>query len=49
MTPAIIDVVQKDSPAFSSGLKKNDKILYIDNEKVESIMQVSTLINTSNV
>ena len=47
MTPAIIDEVQKDSPAFSSGFKKNDKILSIDNKKVESILEVSTLINTS--
>ncbi len=46
-TPAIINEVQKDSPAFVSGLKKNDKILYIDNKKVESILEVSTLINTS--
>ena len=47
MTPAIIDEVQKDSPAFISGLKKNDKILSIDNKKVVSILEVSTLINTS--
>ena len=47
MTPAIIDEVQKDSPAFSSGFKKNDKIISIDNKKVESILEVSTLINTS--
>ena len=47
MTPAIIEEVQKDSPAFVSGLKKNDKILYIDNNKVESILEVSTFINTS--
>ncbi len=47
MTPAIIDEVQKDSPAFISGLKKNDKILSIDNKNVESILEVSTLINTS--
>ena len=33
MTPAIIDEVQKDSPAFVSGLKKNDKILFIDEKK----------------
>ena len=26
MTPAIIDEVQKDSPAFAAGIKKNDKI-----------------------
>ena len=32
MTPAIIAEVQKDSPAFVSGFKKNDKILLIDNK-----------------
>ena len=47
LTPAIINEVQKDSPAFSSGLKKNDVILSIDNNKVESILEVSTFINTS--
>ena len=47
MTPAVIDEVQKDSPAFVAGMKKNDKILYIDNKKVESILEVSTFINTS--
>jgi regulator of sigma E protease len=46
-TPAVIDEVQKDSPAFISGLKKNDKILFIDNRKVESILEVSTFINIS--
>ena len=46
-TPAIIDEVQKDSPAFVSGFKKNDKILFIDDKKVESISEVSTLINIS--
>jgi regulator of sigma E protease len=47
MTPAIIDEVQQDSPAFMSGLKKNDKIISIDGHKVESILEVSTFINTS--
>ena len=47
MNPAIIDEVQKDSPASISGFKQNDKILFIDNKKVESILEVSTLINTS--
>ena len=47
MTPAIIDEVQENSPAFISGLKKNDKIISIDNKKVESILQVATFINTS--
>jgi len=47
MTPAVIEEVQKDSPAFMAGMQKNDKIIYIDNKKVESILEVSTLINTS--
>ena len=47
MTPAIINEVQKDSPAFVAGMKKNDRIISIDNNKVESIMEVSTLINIS--
>ena len=47
MTPAIIDEVQKDSPAFAAGMKKNDRIIYIDNKKIESILEVSTFINTS--
>jgi len=47
MTPAVIDEVKKNSPAFHSGMKKNDKILFINNRKVESILQVSTFINSS--
>ena len=47
MTPAVINEVQKDSPAFVAGLKKDDKILFIDDNKVESILEVSTFINTS--
>ena len=47
MTPAIIHEVQEDSPAFIAGMKKNDKILSIDNKKVQSILEVSTFINTS--
>jgi regulator of sigma E protease len=47
MTPAVIDEVQKDSPAFIAGMKKDDKILFIDKKKVESILEVSTFINTS--
>ena len=48
MTPAVVEEVQKDSPAFIAGMKKNDKIIYIDNNKVESILEVSTFINTSS-
>ena len=47
LTPALINEVQKDSPAFVAGMKKNDKIIYIDNNKVESILEVSTFINIS--
>jgi len=47
MTPAVINEVLDDSPAFVAGIKKNDKIISIDNKKVESILEVSTFINTS--
>ena len=47
MTPAVIDEVQTDSPAYMAGLKKNDKIIFIDNKKIQSILEVSTYINTS--
>jgi len=46
-TPAVIDEVQKDSPAEIAGMKKNDIILEIDNTKVESILDVSKLIAMS--
>ena len=46
-TPAVIDEVQKDSPAEIGGMKKNDIILEIDNTKVESILDVSKLIAMS--
>ena len=46
-TPAVVDEVQENSPAFIAGMKKNDKIILIDNKKVESILEVSTFINTS--
>ena len=47
LTPALINEVQKDSPAFVANMKKNDTIIYIDNKKVESILEVSTFINIS--
>ena len=31
ITPAIIEEVQKDSPAYTAGLIKNDKIIYPKN------------------
>ncbi|MDC0647752.1 RIP metalloprotease RseP [Candidatus Pelagibacter sp.] len=46
-TPAVINEVQKDSPAMVGGLKNNDIILEIDGNKVESIMDVSKYITTS--
>ena len=46
-TPAVISEVQKDSPAYIAGFKKNDKIISIDNKKIDSILQVSTFIATS--
>ena len=46
-TPAVINEVQKDSPAMIGGLKDNDIILEIDDNKVESIMDVSKYITTS--
>mgnify|MGYP001323995993 CR=1 FL=1 len=46
-TPAVINEVQKDSPAMISGLKQDDVILKIDKNKVKSIMDVSKYIMMS--
>ena len=46
-TPAVINEVQKDSPAMVGGLQQNDVILEIDGNKVESIMDVSKFITMS--
>ena len=46
-TPAVINEVQKDSPAMIGGLKQNDIILEIDGNKVNSILDVSKYITTS--
>ena len=46
-TPAIINEVQKDSPAMVGGLKNNDVILKIDGNEVKSIMDVSKYIMMS--
>ncbi|MDA9698550.1 RIP metalloprotease RseP [Candidatus Pelagibacter sp.] len=46
-TPAIINEVQKDSPAMVGGLKQNDIILEIDGNKVKSILDVSKYITMS--
>ena len=46
-TPAQIQEVQKDSPAYVSGVKSGDIILSINNNKVSSILEVSNYINAS--
>tara|TARA_Y100000591_G_scaffold149573_1_gene128486 strand:+ start:318 stop:1430 length:1113 start_codon:yes stop_codon:yes gene_type:complete len=46
-TPAVINEVQKDSPAMTGGLQQDDIILEIDGNKVESIMDVSKYITMS--
>ncbi len=47
-TPAKIEEVTIESPAEKAGLKKNDIIIAINDNKIESILQVSTFINTSS-
>ena len=46
-TPAQIQEVQKDSPAYVSGIKSGDIILSIHKNKVNSILEVSNYINVS--
>jgi regulator of sigma E protease len=48
ITPALIAEVQKDSPAETYGLKNNDILLNIDENKVESLMDVPKFITLSN-
>jgi len=47
-TPAMIAEVQKESPAEVYGLKKNDVFLSIDENKVESLLDVSKFITLSS-
>ncbi len=46
-TPAVINEVQKNSPAMMGGLKEKDIILEIDGNEVKSIMEVSKYITLS--
>ena len=46
-TPAQLNEVQKDGPAYSAGIKTGDLILSINQKKVNSILEVSAFINTS--
>ena len=47
LTPAVINEVQINSPAYEAGIQKNDRIISIDNKKINSILEVSTIIATS--
>jgi len=46
-TPAVINEVQKNSPAMNGGLKQDDIILEIDGNEVQSILDVSKFITIS--
>ena len=46
-TPAVINEVQKDSPAQVAGVIENDVILEIDGNEVKSILDVSKFISLS--
>jgi regulator of sigma E protease len=43
-TPAVINEVQKDSPAMVGGLKNNDIILEIDGNKVKALWMSLNLL-----
>ncbi len=47
-TPAQIQEVQPESPAFVAGIKSGDVIKSINNNEVKSIMEVSAFINSSS-
>ncbi len=47
-TPAQIQEVQPESPAYEAGIKAGDLIQSINNREVKSIMEVSTFINASS-
>ncbi len=47
LTPAVVVEVANNSPAYEAGIKKNDMVISIDNNKVQSILEVSTFISTS--
>lgn len=43
-----LDIVQKNSPAYSAGLKSGDKLISIDGNNLESFNDVSKLISGSD-
>tara|TARA_B100000579_G_C22805956_1_gene842540 strand:- start:693 stop:1808 length:1116 start_codon:yes stop_codon:yes gene_type:complete len=46
-TPAIISEVQKNTPAHSAGMKVNDRIIFVDGKKINSILEIPAIINTT--
>ena len=46
-TPAQINEVQEDSPAYTAGIKSGDLIHSINEKKINSILEVSKFINIS--
>ena len=44
-TPPVINNVEKNSPAYSSGLLKNDKIITIDKKKIKNFSDIGTYLN----
>ena len=46
-TPAQVQEVQIDSPAYVAGIKNDDVILSINDKKIISVLEVSTYINSS--
>ena len=44
----VISYVEKDKPAYNSGLKKDDLILEIDGNKIEKFSQIKKLIKAKN-
>ena len=43
--PPVINEVENDSPAYISGLIKDDKIIKIDNKKINNFNDIRTIIN----
>ena len=47
LTPAKIEMVEQESPAYAAGIQNGDLIHSINGNKVSSILEVSTFINAS--